>query len=69
MTGPAVEGLKEILLLVAGKASFYISGGISSLDDLVKLKALEPHGLNGAIVGRALYEGKIELTKAVEASK
>lgn len=34
------------------------SGGISSLDDLRQLKAL---GLHGAIIGKALYEHKIEL--------
>jgi phosphoribosylformimino-5-aminoimidazole carboxamide ribotide isomerase len=34
------------------------SGGISSLDDLHKLKAL---GMHGAIIGKALYEHKIEL--------
>lgn len=34
------------------------SGGISSLDDLRKLKAL---GMHGAIIGKALYEHKIEL--------
>ncbi len=67
MTGPAIEGLKEILGLVVGKATFYVSGGVSSLEDLLKLKLLESYGLSGAIVGRALYEGKLDLTKAVEA--
>ena len=34
------------------------SGGISSLDDLRKLKAL---GLHGAIIGKALYDGTVDL--------
>ena len=65
MSGPAVDGLKEVLNLIAGKAAFYVSGGISSLEDLTHLKKLESQGLSGAIVGRALYEGKIDLKEAV----
>ena len=67
MTGPAVDGLKEILALVKGEITFLLSGGISSLEDLIKLKALEPEGLDGVIVGRALYEGKLDLKAAVKA--
>jgi len=43
------------------------SGGISSIDDLRKLRSLEPRGLIGAIVGKALYEGTIDLTEAINA--
>ncbi len=39
------------------------SGGVSSLDDLVKLKGL---GASGAIVGRALYERKFTIKEALE---
>ena len=66
MSGPMVEGLKEILALVKGEVTFLLSGGISSLEDLSKLKALEPEGLNGVVVGRALYEGKLDLKAAVK---
>lgn len=41
------------------------SGGISSLDDLRKLHAL---GLHGAIIGKALYEHRLELTDLRPAS-
>ena len=34
------------------------SGGVSSIDDLIKLKAI---GCEGVIIGKALYEGKITL--------
>jgi phosphoribosylformimino-5-aminoimidazole carboxamide ribotide isomerase len=34
------------------------SGGVSNIDDLVQLKAL---GCEGAIIGKAIYEGKITL--------
>ncbi|MCA1831051.1 MAG: bifunctional 1-(5-phosphoribosyl)-5-((5-phosphoribosylamino)methylideneamino)imidazole-4-carboxamide isomerase/phosphoribosylanthranilate isomerase PriA, partial [Actinobacteria bacterium] len=36
------------------------SGGVSSLDDLKALAGIA--GVEGAIVGKALYEGKIELS-------
>lgn len=66
MTGPAVEGLREILSQVGEGVTFMVSGGVSSLEDLLKLKILESEGLTGVIVGRALYEGKVNLEEAVK---
>lgn len=66
MSGPAVEGLKEVLEIVAGKAQVFASGGISGMDDLLALKKLEPQGLSGAVVGRALYDGKLDLKAAIQ---
>ena len=43
------------------------SGGVSSLDDLLALKAEETSGIVGAIVGRALYDGRIDLAAAIAA--
>lgn len=40
------------------------SGGISSLEDIRVLMDLENEGVTGAILGRALYEGKIEIAEA-----
>ncbi len=40
------------------------SGGISSLDDLVRLKALNQPNITGVIVGRALYEGRFTINQA-----
>ena len=65
MGGPGIEGMKAILEKSGGKARFVASGGISSLEDLAKLKELEPMGLWGAIVGRALYDGKVDLKEAL----
>ena len=42
---------------------FCVSGGIGSLDDIVQLDAL---GLRRAIVGKALYEGRIDLRELVK---
>jgi phosphoribosylformimino-5-aminoimidazole carboxamide ribotide isomerase len=41
------------------------SGGISSLEDLKALKAHEVDGVGGAILGRALYDGRIDLPAAL----
>lgn len=42
------------------------SGGISSLDDLISLRKLVPTGVEGAIVGKALYAGKFTLAQAID---
>lgn len=56
LEGPSFELYKEILNQC--KVSLIASGGISSMQDLDDLKAL---GSSGAIIGKALYEGKITL--------
>ena len=43
------------------------SGGVSSVDDLVALSELAPIGLEGAIVGKALYAGNFTLEEALAA--
>ncbi len=45
------------------------SGGVSSLDDLRALATLAPPGVEGAIVGKALYAGAFTLEEALEAVK
>jgi phosphoribosylformimino-5-aminoimidazole carboxamide ribotide isomerase len=40
------------------------SGGISTLDDIKALRAVAEEGIMGAIIGRALYEGSIDLAEA-----
>ena len=42
------------------------SGGVSGIDDLVQLKAL---GLYGAIIGKAYYEGALNLKEALEVAR
>jgi phosphoribosylformimino-5-aminoimidazole carboxamide ribonucleotide (ProFAR) isomerase len=44
-----------------------IAGGVSSLDDLVALRQVP--GVNGAIIGKALYTGAIELKSALDCVK
>ena len=42
----------------------YASGGVTNYDDIDRLCAISRHGVAGAIVGRALYEGTIDLAEA-----
>ena len=65
LSGPGVDNLKGILEKVGKKAAFFASGGVGSLEDLEKLKTLEALGLSGVIVGRALYDGKLDLKEAL----
>jgi phosphoribosylformimino-5-aminoimidazole carboxamide ribotide isomerase len=43
------------------------SGGVSSLDDLRKLRELEGDGVIGCVIGRALYEGGLKLAECLKA--
>lgn len=45
------------------------SGGAASLEDIRRLKGLETEGIEGVIVGRALYSGAFTLREAIAASK
>ena len=45
------------------------SGGVASLDDIRRLKAVEPDGVEGVIIGQALYTGAVDLGEAIEVGK
>jgi phosphoribosylformimino-5-aminoimidazole carboxamide ribotide isomerase len=60
--GPDLGLLEQ--LVGAGRGAIIASGGIASIDDLQALRDL---GCAGAIVGSALYEGRIDLAEAVAA--
>ncbi|MBT1002744.1 bifunctional 1-(5-phosphoribosyl)-5-((5-phosphoribosylamino)methylideneamino)imidazole-4-carboxamide isomerase/phosphoribosylanthranilate isomerase PriA [Paenarthrobacter sp. DKR-5] len=64
LKGPNVELLREVLERT-GKP-VVASGGISSLQDLKDLRELVPLGLEGAIVGKALYAGAFTLPEALD---
>ncbi len=65
LTGPNLQATKR--LLKTG-LSVIASGGVSSLEDIKKLKRLEVEGLIGVIVGKALYENKFSLAEALKLS-
>ena len=65
LSGPNLDALREMAESI--DIPVIASGGMSSVTDLLSLLALEPQGVNGAIVGRALYTGDIDLTEALRA--
>ena len=64
LSGPNIKSIKE--LLKETNLKVIASGGISSLDDILKLKLLEKLGVVGVIIGKALYEGKFTLSQAIK---
>ncbi|MDQ3732710.1 MAG: bifunctional 1-(5-phosphoribosyl)-5-((5-phosphoribosylamino)methylideneamino)imidazole-4-carboxamide isomerase/phosphoribosylanthranilate isomerase PriA [Actinomycetota bacterium] len=66
LTGPNVELLRKVCAVTA--KPIVASGGVSSLDDLKLLASLVPDGLEGVIIGKALYAGAFTLTQALEAA-
>ncbi|MGK7918104.1 MAG: 1-(5-phosphoribosyl)-5-[(5-phosphoribosylamino)methylideneamino]imidazole-4-carboxamide isomerase [Prochloraceae cyanobacterium] len=65
LSGPNLEALREMATAV--DIPVIASGGVSSLTDLLSLLALEPLGVTGVIVGRALYTGDVNLSEAIQA--
>ena len=63
MSGPNIE--ETVALANSVSIPVIASGGVSSIDDLKSLKACEAN-LDGVICGRALYEGKLDLIKALQ---
>jgi len=63
LQGPNLSLLNEVLAV--GPRQLIASGGISSLADLQALQPLESRGLLGVIIGKALYEGAIDLKEAI----
>ncbi len=64
MKGPNIAMIKEIL--TKSPLPVIASGGISSINDLHQLKELEELGLEGVIIGKALYRGDIVLADALK---
>jgi phosphoribosylformimino-5-aminoimidazole carboxamide ribotide isomerase/phosphoribosylanthranilate isomerase len=67
LQGPNLELLKEVC--AATKKPVVASGGISSLQDIKALCALTQIGVEGAIVGKALYAGAFTLEQALEVTR
>jgi phosphoribosylanthranilate isomerase len=65
MHGPNLDLLREVCGFTG--APVIASGGVSALDDLRALAALEPLGVEGVIAGKALYAGAFTVAQAMEA--
>lgn len=64
LNGPNVELLQQ--MCARTDAPVIASGGVSSLEDLRVLRTLVPLGVEGAIVGKALYAGAFTLPEALD---
>ena len=60
LSGPNIEALGELVKKI--DADVIASGGIASLEDI---KAAAATGVTGAIIGRALYDGRVNLAEAL----
>ena len=65
LEGANVEAMVEMARAVPG-VPIIASGGVTTLDDVSRLARA---GLPGCIIGRALYEGRIDLAAAITAGR
>ena len=64
LAGVDVEFYKDIATKTG--LGVIVSGGIRDIDDIRAVKSLEPFGVKGVIVGKAFYEGTLDLKEALE---
>lgn len=64
LAGPNIERTRQ--LVEAVDVPIVAAGGVTTVEDVIKLKAA---GVEGAIIGRALYEGTIDLKAALDAAR
>ncbi len=63
LQGPDLATVRSFL--EAAQVPVVISGGITSVEDIINLKELESVGLKGVVIGKALYDKKIQLEEAL----
>ncbi len=63
LEGPNIEATKKL----AQETSLNViaSGGISNLEDIKNISSLKPYGVEGVIIGKALYTGNVKLDEAL----
>lgn len=64
LEGPNLKSIRDLLEVTHMKV--VVGGGISKLADVEKLKSLEEFGVTGVIIGKALYEGTVDLGEAMK---
>ncbi|AJY69335.1 1-(5-phosphoribosyl)-5-[(5-phosphoribosylamino)methylideneamino] imidazole-4-carboxamide isomerase [Geobacter sulfurreducens] len=67
MQGPNIEATRALAEAIS--IPVIASGGVSSLEDIENLMAIEASGIAGAITGKAVYTGAINLAEAVALTK
>ena len=63
LTGPNIESVKTFAKALI--VPVIASGGVSSKEDVEHLKGLSKYGVEGCIIGKALYEGKVKLEEVL----
>ena len=64
LTGVNIDATVKLAKAVG--VPVYASGGVTDLDDIDKLLAVESEGVEGVILGRSLYEGTLDFAAALE---
>ena len=64
MSGPNLGAMQEMAEAIS--KPLIASGGVTTIQDVTQLAEL---GLDGCIIGRAIYEGKLSVPKAIEAAR
>lgn len=67
LQGPNLQAIENMAR--QSGLSIIASGGVSSRENILALRKLEVCGVNGAIMGKALYDGKITLAEALEEAR
>lgn len=67
LSGPNIGAMRNILDTFKG-VRLIASGGVSTLEDIRLLNQLSDRGLTGCIVGKAVYDGRIDLAEALRLS-
>jgi phosphoribosylformimino-5-aminoimidazole carboxamide ribotide isomerase len=62
LVGPNLAGIEQIARATGLRIT--AAGGVSTLDDVVRLKALVPLGVDEVVVGKALYESRFTIEEA-----
>ncbi|MBQ31064.1 MAG: 1-(5-phosphoribosyl)-5-[(5-phosphoribosylamino)methylideneamino]imidazole-4-carboxamide isomerase [Deltaproteobacteria bacterium] len=63
LTGPNLDALRDMGQRTGLKVT--ASGGVSSTEDLVQLRELEADGVDQVIIGKAIYEGRVNLAEVL----
>jgi phosphoribosylformimino-5-aminoimidazole carboxamide ribotide isomerase len=63
MNGPSFLSTRDFARIL--KTSVILSGGVTTISDVENALELEKDGVTGIIIGRALYEGSIDLKEAI----
>lgn len=63
LKGPNVQAIKKLAL--ASNLKVIASGGVSTIKDIAALNELKPYGVEGVIVGKALYAGTVNIDEAL----